>query len=87
MTALAQSNAIAVLAVAKGGTFLKAPDMYMEKLIVGPSAKGLIDLSKPLIENIEIVAKSKNKRLDELMIVVLDKPRHKKLYKTCKKKV
>ncbi|MDU4653037.1 MAG: fructose-bisphosphatase class II, partial [Sneathia sanguinegens] len=42
MTALAQSNALAVLAVAKGGTFLKAPDMYMEKLIVGPEAKGLI---------------------------------------------
>lgn len=86
MTALAQSNAIAVLAVAKGGTFLKAPDMYMEKLIVGPSAKGLIDLSKPLIENIEIVAKSKNKRLDELMIVVLDKPRHKKIIQDLQEK-
>ena len=79
MTALAQSNALAVLAVAKGGTFLKAPDMYMEKLIVGPEAKGLIDLSKPLIENIEIVAKAKNKKVTDLMIVVLDKPRHKKI--------
>ncbi|MBE3031419.1 MULTISPECIES: class II fructose-bisphosphatase [Sneathia] len=79
MTALAQSNALAVLAVAKGGTFLKAPDMYMEKLIVGPEAKGLIDLSKPLIENIEIVAKAKNKKITDLMIVVLDKPRHKKI--------
>lgn len=86
MTALAQSNALAVLAVAKGGTFLKAPDMYMEKLIVGPEAKGLIDLSKPLIENIEIVAKAKNKKITDLMIVVLDKPRHKKIIKDLQEK-
>ncbi|WP_066729719.1 class II fructose-bisphosphatase [Sneathia sanguinegens] len=86
MTALAQSNALAVLAVAKGGTFLKAPDMYMEKLIVGPEAKGLIDLSKPLIENIEIVAKAKNKKITDLMIVVLDKPRHKEIIKDLQEK-
>ncbi|WP_277283694.1 class II fructose-bisphosphatase [Sneathia sanguinegens] len=86
MTALAQSNALAVLAVAKGGTFLKAPDMYMEKLIVGPEAKGLINLSKPLIENIEIVAKAKNKKITDLMIVVLDKPRHKKIIKDLQEK-
>ena len=86
MTALAQSNALAVLAVAKGGTFLKAPDMYMEKLIVGPEAKGLIDLSKPLIENIEIVAKAKNKKITDLMIVVLDKPRHKKIIQDLQEK-
>ena len=86
MTALAQSNALAVLAVAKGGTFLKAHDMYMEKLIVGPEAKGLIDLSKPLIENIEIVAKAKNKKITDLMIVVLDKPRHKKIIKDLQEK-
>ena len=86
MTARAQSNALAVLAVAKGGTFLKAPDMYMEKLIVGPEAKGLIDLSKPLIENIEIVAKAKNKKITDLMIVVLDKPRHKKIIKDLQEK-
>ncbi|MBC2855818.1 MAG: class II fructose-bisphosphatase [Cetobacterium sp.] len=76
MTAQGQANAIAVLAVGRKGSFLKAPDMYMEKLIVGPDAKGVIDLEKPLMENIENVAKALNKKLNELTIVVLDKPRH-----------
>ena len=49
MTAQGQANAITVLAVANKGSFLKAPDMYMEKLIVGPEAKGAIDLNKPLM--------------------------------------
>ena len=81
MTAQGQPNAITVLAVGKKGSFLKAPDMYMEKLIVGPEAKGKIDLSKPLEENIHIVAKALNKDLKDLMIVILDKPRHKELIK------
>jgi len=53
----------------------------MEKLIVGPEAKGKIDLSKPLEDNIHAVAKALNKELKDLMIVVLDKPRHKELIK------
>ena len=61
MTAQGQPNAITVLAVGKKGSFLKAPDMYMEKLIVGPEAKGKIDLSKPLEDNIHAVAKALNK--------------------------
>lgn len=81
MTAQGQSNAIAVLAVGNKGSFLKAPDMYMEKLVVGPEAKGLIDLNKPLMENINIVAKAVGKPLSELTIVVLDKPRHHKIIK------
>jgi len=81
MTAQGQPNAITVLAVGKKGSFLKAPDMYMEKLIVGPEAKGKIDLSKPLEDNIHAVAKALNKELKDLMIVVLDKPRHKELIK------
>lgn len=81
MTAQGQANAITVLAVGKKGSFLKAPDMYMEKLIVGPEAKGKIDLSKPLIENINAVAKALNKSLSELMIVILDKPRHTEIIK------
>lgn len=81
MTAQGQANAIAVLAVANKGSFLKAPDMYMEKLIVGPEAKGLIDLNKPLIDNINIVAKAVKKELSELTVVVLDKPRHHKIIK------
>ncbi|MBN1469746.1 MAG: class II fructose-bisphosphatase [Fusobacteriaceae bacterium] len=77
MTAQGQANAIAVLAVGNKGSFLKAPDMYMEKLIVGPGAKGCIDLEKPLIENVHNVAKALGKPLTELTISILDKPRHK----------
>lgn len=81
MTAQGQPNAIAVLAVGNKGSFLKAPDMYMEKLIVGPEAKGVIDLEKPLMENIENVCKALDKKINELTIVVLDKPRHKTIIK------
>ena len=85
MTAQGQANAVTVLAVAKKGSFLKAPDMYMEKLIVGPEAKGKIDLEKPLLENIENVAKALGKTLEEMMIVVLDKPRHTQIIKDLQK--
>ena len=78
MTAQGQPNAIAVLAAAEKGCFLKAPDMYMEKLIVGPEAKGKIDLNKSLEDNIRNVAKALNKEVKDVMIVILDKPRHKK---------
>lgn len=78
MTAQGQPNAIAVLAAAQRGTFLKAPDMYMEKLVVGPEAKGAIDLDKSLEDNIRSVAKALKKDVKDMMIVVLDKPRHKK---------
>lgn len=81
MTAQGQANAIAVLAVGNKGSFLKAPDMYMEKLIVGPEAKGKIDLNKPLLENIENVRKALKKELNEMTIVILDKPRHKVIIK------
>ena len=81
MTAQGQANAIAVLAVGNKGSFLKAPDMYMEKLIVGPEAKGVIDLSKPLMENIDNICKALKKPLEELTVVILDKPRHKEIIK------
>lgn len=76
MTAMGQSNAIAVMAVGEKGSFLKAPDMYMEKLVVGPDAKGFIDLSLPLQQNIKLVAKALNKKLEDLVVVTLAKPRH-----------
>lgn len=76
MTALGQSNAVAVLAVGEKGSLLKAPDMYMEKLVVGPEAKAAIDLNLPLEDNIRRVAKALNKSLSELTVVTLAKPRH-----------
>lgn len=79
MTAQGQPNAIAVLAAAEKGSFLKAPDMYMEKIVVGPEAKGVIDLDKSLEDNIRAVAKSLNKEVKDVMVAILDKPRHKKV--------
>ncbi|MBE4574281.1 fructose-bisphosphatase, class II [Vibrio navarrensis] len=76
MTAMGQSNALAVLAAGEKGSFLKAPDMYMEKLVVGPDAKGVIDLNKPVKENLENIAKALGKTLDTLVVITLAKPRH-----------
>lgn len=76
MTAMGQSNALAVLAAGEKGSFLKAPDMYMEKLVVGPGAKGCIDLNKPLKENLENVAAALGKALNNLTVITLAKPRH-----------
>ena len=76
MTAMGQSNAIAVLAVGEKGSFLQAPDMYMEKLVVGPKAKGVIDLHKSVEENVRNVAAALGKPVDQLTMITLAKPRH-----------
>ena len=76
MTAMGQANAMTTLAVGEKGSFLKAPDMYMEKLIVGPKAKGVIDLNLSLEENIRRVAKAVNKPLSAVTVMTLAKPRH-----------
>ena len=76
MTAMGQANALAVMAVGDKGCFLNAPDMYMEKLIVGPGAKGAIDLNLPLAENLRNVAARLDKPLSQLTVIVLAKPRH-----------
>ncbi|MBC3616888.1 class II fructose-bisphosphatase [Vibrio metschnikovii] len=76
MTAMGQSNALAVLAAGEKGSFLKAPDMYMEKLVVGPGAKSCIDLNKPLADNLQAIATALDKALHQLTVVTLAKPRH-----------
>ena len=76
MTAMGQANALAVLAVGDRGTFLHAPDMYMEKLIVGPGAKGHIDITLPLETNLKNIAAALGKSLGELTVTILAKPRH-----------
>lgn len=76
MTAMGQSNALAVLAVGDRGSFLNAPDMYMEKLVVGPGAKGHISLDLPLADNLRNIAAALNKPLTELTVSILAKPRH-----------
>ncbi len=76
MTALGQANALAVLAVGDKGSFLHAPDMYMEKLIVGPGARGAIDLNLPLETNLKNIAIALGKPLTQLTVSILAKPRH-----------
>lgn len=79
MTAMGQAGAVAVLAAANQGGLLKAPDMYMEKLVVGPQAKGVIDLNKSVIENVELAAVAMGKPLDQMTLTTLAKPRHDEL--------
>ena len=72
-------NAIAVLAASEKGGLLHAPDLYMEKLVVGPQSKHLVDLDAPVRENLRAIARSLGRQVDELTVVVLDRPRHEKL--------
>src|SRR5690606_40977729 len=69
-------NALSVVAVADRGNLLHAPDMYMEKLAVGPDAAGQVDLNAPVEENLKSVARALGKDLDDLVVVILDRPRH-----------
>jgi fructose-1,6-bisphosphatase II / sedoheptulose-1,7-bisphosphatase len=80
ITAKAGPNALAVLAIAEKGCLLNAPDVYMDKLAIGPGyAEGLIDLSKSASDNVRAVAAAKGVSPDEIITCVLDRPRHEKL--------
>ncbi|MFU2096267.1 class II fructose-bisphosphatase [Pasteurella multocida] len=81
MTAMGQANALSVLAAGGKETFLKAPDMYMEKLVVGPEVKGMLDLNLPLEQNLRRVASKMGKLLSQLTVITLDKPRHHEMIK------
>ena len=72
-------NALAVVAVADHGNLLHAPDMYMNKIAVGPEAVGMIDIEAPVIDNLKAVAKAKNKDIEDVVAVVLNRPRHERL--------
>jgi fructose-1,6-bisphosphatase II len=76
LCATGEPNAIAVLAASERGGLLHAPDIYMEKLVVGPTAKHLVDLDAPVRENLRAIARSLGRQVDELTVVVLDRPRH-----------
>ncbi|HEM8291375.1 MULTISPECIES: class II fructose-bisphosphatase [Providencia] len=82
MVACNEQNAITVLAAAPTGSLLQAPDMYMEKLVVGAAAKGAVHLSHPLEKNLEFLSSALNKPISHLSIAVLDKPRHEHIIKT-----
>ena len=76
LIAKGQNGAIAVMAIAEKGGLLHAPDMYMEKLCVGPRGAGAIDITKSLTENIKNVAEKMNRNVDEITLVMLDRERH-----------
>jgi fructose-1,6-bisphosphatase II len=69
-------DAIAVIAIADDGKFLNAPDTYMEKLAVGPEAKGVIDMRETPTWNLQRIAAAKGKRVEDLAAVILDRDRH-----------
>lgn len=77
ITAKAGPNALAVLAIADKGNLLNAPDVYMEKLAVGPGyPEGVIDLTKSVTDNVTAVAKAKGVEPGDIIVCVLDRPRH-----------
>ncbi|TMA81634.1 MAG: class II fructose-bisphosphatase [Deltaproteobacteria bacterium] len=79
LCATGEPNAIAVLAAANKGGLLHAPDCYMEKIIVGPAAKGAVHLDATPKENLTAIAKRLGRGVKDLVVIVLDRPRHEKL--------
>ena len=72
------------MAIARKGNLLHAPDMYMEKLCVGPRAKGRIDLTQPVQENLRRIAEGLERGIDDLTVVILDRPRHQEIIDECR---
>lgn len=85
ITATGGPNALSVIAVAEEGKFLHAPDTYMDKIAVGPAAKGAIDIRKSPSENLHRVADKLGRRVDEVTAIILDRPRHADLIKEVRK--
>src|SRR5438270_2086364 len=83
LTALGLPGAIAVVATAERGTMYSAPPgvYYMQKIAVGPAARDVIDIDAPVAENLARVAKARGSRIDDLTVVVLDRPRHESIIK------
>lgn len=81
IVALGAWNALSVVAIADGGNLLHAPDMYMDKIAVGPESVGKIHIDAPIIDNLQAVAKAKNKDIEDVVAVVLNKPRHEQIIK------
>jgi fructose-1,6-bisphosphatase II len=78
------NNALAVIAIAEEGGFLHAPDTYMDKIAVGPKAAGAIDITVSPTENLRSVAKALKVYVEDLCVVILDRPRHQELIQECR---
>ena len=79
LCATGAANAIAVLAASERGGLLHAPDLYMEKLVVGPSSKDAVSLDAPVADNLKAIARCLGRAVDDLVVIVLDRERHDKL--------
>lgn len=80
LTAAGRQNAISVIAVSDKGTMLDASSVfYMNKLVAGPEGVGVVDIRKPISENIRAIAKAKGKSVEDVIVAVLDRPRHAEL--------
>ncbi len=79
LCALGANNAIAVLAASERGGLLNAPDIYMDKIVVGPSCRGAIDIDAPVKDNLKNIARRLGRDVEDLTVIVLDRERHKKL--------
>jgi len=85
LCATGSPGAITVLAASEKGGLLHAPDCYMEKIVVGPSCKGLIELDAPVAHNLAVIAKVLGRGVEDLVIIILDRPRHEKLINDIRK--
>jgi fructose-1,6-bisphosphatase II len=79
LCATGAANAIAVLAASSRGGLLHAPDLYMDKLVVGPTSKDYVDLDAPVAHNLKAIARALERKVEDLVIIVLDRPRHEQL--------
>lgn len=79
LCATGSANSISVMACSEKNGLLHAPDVYMQKLIVGPSSKGAVDLDAPVKDNLRAIARRLNRDVEDLVVIVLDRPRHRKL--------
>ena len=79
LCATGAANAIAVMAASNRGGLLHAPDLYMEKLVVGPSSKDKVSLDAPVHENLKAIAGCLGRHVEDLVVIVLDRERHQKL--------
>src|SRR5579864_299984 len=79
LCATGEPNSIATLAASDSGGLLHAPDLYMEKIIVGPSCKGAVELDATPAHNLHAIARRLDRDVEDLVVIVLDRPRHEKL--------
>ena len=79
LCATGAAGSITVLAASEAGGLLHAPDCYMEKIVVGPSCKDAVDLDAPVAANLKTIAQRLERHVQDLVVVVLDRPRHEKL--------